>query len=132
MDAPSNVQTIVKEPVDVLVWSSWSVKLTKVIVTVAWHECAVGYCVSITRNTLAISTQCTVTSIIITPDACKIFSTGYYSLTVCAYMVMSTSLQAITNRMFITSVQNISKLFLHFLIFKNKQKHCKNMLTFYE
>ena len=68
MDASSNVQSIVKEPVVFLVRCGWSSYLAQVTVTVAWHKCTVFYGVSIARNTLAISTQCIIVWTVITPE----------------------------------------------------------------
>ena len=68
MDASSNVQSIVKEPVAALVGSSWSSYLAQVTVTVALHKCTVFHSVSIARNILAISTQPIIVLGIITPQ----------------------------------------------------------------
>ena len=68
MDASSNVQSIVKEPVAILVGSSWSSYLAQVTVTVAQHKCTVFHSVSMARNTLAISTQPIIVWSVITPQ----------------------------------------------------------------
>ena len=119
MDASSNVQSIVKEPVTVLVRGGWSDCLAQVIVTVARHECTVLYSISIARNTPAISTQHVIVCNVITPERHKICLTGYH-LTTWTYIVTLTSLQATISIMFITNVHNISKRFLHFLTLNAK------------
>ena len=100
----------------ILVRSSWSNRLAQVIVTVAGHECTIFYIVSITRNTLAISSQCIIVLYIIAPETAIALNWLPFNH-VCAYMAISTSLQATISIIFITNVHNISKRFLRFLIF---------------
>ena len=80
MDGSSNVQSIVKEPVAILVRSRRTYYLAQVTVTVAGHKCTVFYIVSIARNTLAISTQSIIVWSFITPEI-KLISTT--SISVC-------------------------------------------------